>query len=85
MGAKKKKPTNPSVEAPTTQGQQGTQTVARSSEPVGLAALYRPHQCGCLRRPECDYPKMEAWEKPSGELHIHDPRSGMLLLTYPPI
>lgn len=49
---------------------------------IPRTVLYRPHQCGWLRRPECDYPRMEAWEKPNGELHIHDPKLGVLLLTY---
>jgi len=25
---------------------------------------------------------MEAWERPDGQIHIHDPSSGKLLLTY---
>ena len=44
--------------------------------------LYHPHQCGWLRRPECDYPRLETWEKPDGSLHVHDPKSGKLLLTF---
>jgi hypothetical protein len=47
-----------------------------------------PQSFGWLRRPECDLCTPlsrcvigEAWEKPDGELYLHNPRDGRLIVS----
>ncbi len=51
------------------------------NSPVPIKTLF-PHNLGWLRRPELDKANIQVWEKPSGELHAHDPRQGQLILQY---